>query len=40
MESSPHGRLYRFEIGPAVLIALRKDTTEQLVYFPRHLLAR
>jgi hypothetical protein len=38
VESSPQGRLYRFQIGPAVLTALRKDTAEELVYFPRYLL--
>src|SRR5437660_4718869 len=38
VESRSQGRLYRFQIGPAVLAALGKDTAEQLVYLPRHLL--
>ena len=38
MESGSQGRLDRFQIGPAVLPALCKDTAEQLVYFPGYFL--
>ena len=38
VESGSQGRLDRFQIRPAVLPALPKHPTEQLVYFPRYLL--
>src|SRR5437660_156794 len=38
MQGRPQRRLHRFQIGAAVLATLSKDTAQELIYFPRHLL--
>lgn len=38
VEGRPQSGLYGFQIGPTTFLALRKDTAEELVYFPRNLL--
>ena len=38
MKGCPQRDLDCLQIRPSVLTALRKDTAQQLVYFPRHLL--